>query len=113
MLGARDDSLHYHLVKRVVVERQWAWGTTAAQYLEDLRAAILSRGSGLALYRRRGGSLAAVVAVTASVVPGERLGPNSVANLIAIYSADRDILVTGYQLSRLEAAVPGDALWLR
>src|SRR4051794_29854718 len=34
-LGERADSLTYHLVKRVVIEQQWAPGTTPDDYVED------------------------------------------------------------------------------
>jgi hypothetical protein len=35
----RVDSLHYHLTKRVVVERQWVFSTTTQDYLADLHRA--------------------------------------------------------------------------
>ena len=38
-LAARDDSLIYHLTRRVL-DGQWADGTTAEQYVADLRRAI-------------------------------------------------------------------------
>jgi len=38
-LGARVSSLTYHLIQRVVVDPRWAPGTTAAQFVADLRAA--------------------------------------------------------------------------
>lgn len=61
VLGDHEDSLLIHLVERVVVDRQWASDTTAAQYLDHLRSAIRRHGGRLALYRRRGGSIAAVL----------------------------------------------------
>jgi hypothetical protein len=63
-LGAREDSLFYHLVKRVVDEEQWADGTTAQQYLADLVQAVRSPHARLAVFERRGGHIAATVTST-------------------------------------------------
>jgi len=40
-LAARVDSFTYHLFKRVVIEEQWAPGTTGDEYLQDLRRAAV------------------------------------------------------------------------
>jgi hypothetical protein len=50
--------LDYHLAKRVVLDHQWAFGTTAAQYLADLTAAVRDPRAQLAVYQRRGGHIA-------------------------------------------------------
>jgi hypothetical protein len=113
-LGARSPSLSYHLVKRVLVERQWAVGTTEQQYLDDIRRAVGATGSRLAIYERQGGALAATVTRTAIVVPADRRGARSLPALVVIYSADRGIIVTGYQCSAIsELSIPPEARWLR
>jgi hypothetical protein len=112
VLGAREDSLFYHLVKRVLVEEQWAAGTTATEYLGDLRQAARSPQIQLVVYQRGGGHLAAVLAPT-TVAPA-RQGAQPQPYIYLLYSADRGILITGYQASGLaEIHLPGDARWLR
>ena len=113
VLGEREDSLFHHLIKRILVDEQWGYGTTASDYLADLRRAVRSPAARLALYRQRGGHVAATVTSTAEVVPPERQGPQALPNLLAIYSADRGIIVTGYQCSALDQTrIPETALWL-
>jgi hypothetical protein len=112
-LRTRDDSLFVHLVRRVVLERQWAAGTTADDYLADLRQAVRSPQRRLAIYLRRGGHLAATISPTLSGVPASRRGPEALPWLLVVYSADRGIIVSGYQISGSEtAAIPEDARWL-
>ena len=112
-LGARADSLTYHLTKRVVIERQWAEGTTAAQYLEDLRRAVRDPAARLAVYERRGDQVAATITPTRRVLPPRRLGPRPLPNLLVVYSAVRGIMVTGYQFSALEnTGIPEGVRWL-
>jgi hypothetical protein len=114
VLGAREDALTYHLVQRVVVERQWAAGTTASQYLADLRRAIRGPQARVAVYARRGGVIAAILAETTGVVPVGRRTPDSLPQLLVVYAADGGIILSGYQISGLEATgVPKEARWLR
>lgn len=113
-LGPAADSLTYHLVKRVVLEEQWAGGTTAAQYLEDLRRAVRSPYTRLVLYARRGGPLASTITPTAHVLPPERRGARSLPLLLVVYSVQRSAIISGYQFSTLAAiGVPAEARWLK
>ncbi len=113
-LGAREASLFYHLVKRVRIERQWAVGTSMEEYLADLRAAVRHPLARLALYRERGGHLAATSTPTVEVVPAARRGARPRDWLLVIYSADRGIMISGYQYSSLSTArIPGEAQWLK
>jgi hypothetical protein len=106
--------LFFHLVKRVVVEEQWRDGTTAEQYLADLRRSIRAPAARLVAYADRGGAIAATITPTVAVVPEARLGAQAQANLLVIYSADRGIIVTGYQFSTLgKTRIPPEAVWLR
>lgn len=112
-LGVRADSLAYHLTKRVAIERQWAVGTTAEQYTDDLRRAIRAPSARLVVYERQGGHLAATITPTSASVPAARRGPRALPWLLVIYSADRGIIVTGYQVSALETiSMPQEVRWL-
>lgn len=51
----REESLFYHLAKRVD-EGQWAEGITGEEYLEDLRSAAQDPSARLVLYTLRGGN---------------------------------------------------------
>lgn len=113
-LGSSAPSLTYHLTKRVVIEEQWAAGTTADQYVADLRQAVRSPSARLALYMRRSGAIAATVTPTDVVVPPERRGSQPQPQLLVLYSADRGIIISGYQFSILEqTGIPQEARWLR
>lgn len=112
-LGARANALTYHVIKRVVIEPQWVYGTTAAQYMHDLRRAVRTPSARLIVYTRRGGNLAATITPTETVMPAERRGPETLPQLLVIYAADRGTLITGYQFSRLEmTGVPEELQWL-
>jgi hypothetical protein len=113
-LQPRDDSLFVPLVRRVVRSEQWVPGTTAEEYVHDLRRASRVQSAALAIYARRGGSMAAILAPTSLVIPARRIGPRAYTTLVVTFSADRGIIVTGYQApSRNELAIPEDARWLR
>jgi hypothetical protein len=95
-------------------DEQWAEGVTAEQYIDDLRRAIGDPNARLAIYVRRGGHMAAVLTDTDRVVAAARRGPDSVPLLFVAHSADRGIIVTGYQASRLDRIrLPEDVRWLR
>lgn len=113
-LSDREESLFYHLVKRVLLERQWPEGTMASQYLVDLRRAVRDPAARLALYTRWGGAMAATVTPTGHIVPSDRSGPRSLPQMLVIYSADRGTMVTGYEISALGAAtIPREVRWLK
>jgi hypothetical protein len=113
-LARDDDSLFYHLVKRVVVEEQWSIGTTADQYLEDLQRAVRWSTARLVLYYRVSEHYATVISPTAVSVPARRRGPAAQPWLLVVYSADREAIVSGYQFSNLQALnISPAALWLR
>lgn len=47
-------------------------------------------------------------------IPPGRLGANAGPEMVVIYLADRDTIISGYQASDLsEVRIPTDALWLR
>lgn len=103
----------YHLRRRLDDE-QWRLHTTEQQYLDDIRNAIRDLPARLGLYERRGGTIAAIVTETARVVPAERLGPVWLPVFFVAYSADRGIILTGYQASTIgRLSVPEDVQWLK
>jgi hypothetical protein len=111
-LGAREPSLFLHLVERVVVDEQWVPGTTAGEYLADLRSAIEHADARLLVYQRRGDNVAAVFAP--NVVPPGRLGRQPQPWLYVVYSADYGTITSGYQASGLQAiSMPSNARWLK
>lgn len=113
-VGAREDSLFYHLVKRVVIEQQWADGTMEDQYLADLRQGVQSVAAQLIVYNDSDGPLTATVTPTALIVPPERLGLNPLPHLLVVHSVDRGALITGYQFSSLDyVRLPENAVWLK
>lgn len=112
MVEADFPGIAKHLRQRVD-EKQWAKATSEAEYLQDLRQAIVSTGSRLLVYHRRGGSIAAVLSATGDVVPEDRRGDDWLPLLYVVHSADRGILLSGYQASALSRiGVPKDARWL-
>lgn len=107
----REESLFYHLAKRVD-EGQWAEGITGEEYLEDLRSAAQDPSARLVLYTLRGGNIAAVI--SDNPVPEGRRGPDALEYLFVAYSADRATIITGYQVSGVETLnLSEDPLWLR
>jgi len=112
-LGAHAPSLDVHLVKRIMVERQWAYGTTAAQYLSDLRRAVRAPKTRVIAYIRRGGYIVSALSHTASVLTPSRRGTGTLPLLLGVYSTDRGMIVSGYQVSTIEqAGIPQEARWL-
>jgi hypothetical protein len=112
MLGNHEDVWFLHLVQRVVAENQWADGTDAQTYLDDLRNAILHPTARLCVYRRRGGNLAATL--TLNPVPIHHRGAGALRFVFVVYSADRGRIVSGYQVSGLETiSISEDGQWLK
>ncbi len=111
---ARADALTYHLAQRVVLDEQWVRGTTAQQYVADLRQAVCSATARLIVFERRGGFIAATITETDRVISAERQGPSVLSNLLVVYSADRGTILTGYQFSTLtQTGIPRGARWLK
>jgi hypothetical protein len=114
-LGARDivPSLTLHLVRRIA-EKQWTSNANEVTYLADLRRGIRHRSARLAVYNRRGGTIALSVSQTNDVLANEARGVESLPMFAVVYSADRGMIITGYQASSLEAiTIPEDARWLK
>ena len=113
-VGPRDEALFVHVIRRVVRNRQWALGTTGERYLDDLRRSIRSPKARLALYWPRGGNIAATLSPTDDTVPTMRRGAEFLSSLWVVYSADRGIIVTGYQVASIEeVSIPKDTQWLQ
>jgi len=112
--GPRQGDLDRHLVKRVQAEGQWAPETTADDYLDCLHAAARHPHAQLVLFEDRGGTIGAVIAPTRFVVPTRLLGRNLAPLVLVVYSADRGMIITGYQFTQFaRIRVPDTAQWLR
>ena len=113
-LGDRETALVIHLAQRIVGDLQWVAGTTAPEYVADLRSAVRDPSARLVVYRRRGGDVAATLTPTNRIVPASRRGLKALPWLFVVHSADRGIIVSGYQASGLGTlSMPGNARWLR
>jgi hypothetical protein len=112
-IGRTADPLLFHLVKRVCVEEQWSHGTTADEYLGDLRGAARHAHARVVVFERFGYRLAATMSPTADVVPVQRRGPNWLPSLLVVYSAGHGNLRTGYMFSDTsELDLPEAIRWL-
>jgi hypothetical protein len=81
------------------------------EYLDDLHQVVRSQRVRIAVYERRGGCLAAALAV--NEIPIEHRGVDALPWVLVVFSADRGTIVSGYQTSTdLLTNIPGDALWL-
>jgi hypothetical protein len=114
VLGTRADSLTYHLIKRVVIERQWTPGTTREAYVADLRRTARASDARLGIYIRQGGAKAVAIAPTATILSTEHLGEKPAPQILVIYSTDRGRIISGYQFSTLATtSIPQEVRWLR
>ena len=112
-LGAHAPSLDIHMVKRIIVEGQWAYGTTTAQYLSDLRRAVRATETRISTYVRRGGYIVGALSPTIAVIPPSHRGAGTLPLLLVIYSVDRGMIISGYQVSTIEqTGIPQEARWL-
>ena len=114
-LRAVEESLFYHLYKRVVVQQQWSPSTTAEEYVADLRQAIRQPVSRLVIYARdQDGWREHIAGVMAeNPVPMRRRGARALPWIYVVYSADRGIILSGYQVRSLQSvSIPEDAQWL-
>ena len=112
-LGQWDDALTVHWLQHVLIEQQWLPETTPDEYLASLRRGVRSPHAAVALYRRRGGHVAITATPTVAILRSRRHGEGRLQQLLVVYSADRGIVITGYQFSHLEAiGIPGNAQWL-
>ena len=98
-IGARGPSLFQHLIKRVLYDEQWAFGTTEKQLLDDFRRAATAPTARIGLRTRGPTYIVMIHTPTADVIPVERLGPGIGPNLLGSYSANRGITVTGYMVN--------------
>ena len=111
-LTQRAPALFLHLVQRVVVEEQWADGIREQEYLTDIRTAIRDDAARLCIYRRRGGSLAAIL--VSNRMPLSRCGLGALPLIFVVYSADRGRIISGYQASSLATlSIAEDVQWLK
>ena len=111
-LGASEPSVVAHLAKRVLLDEQWHAVTTPDEFVEDLRQAIRHREARFVRYRANAGRVC-IGCFAPNTVPLTRLGTKPEASLWVLYDADRDKIISGYQVSELaRVSIPEDARWL-
>jgi hypothetical protein len=114
VLGSMADPLDIHLVKRAFTERQWITGTTADEYLADLRLSARHPRAQVFVYERTADICAATISPTLEVVPDRRLGPVWLPHLFVVYSAVHSVVKTAYMYSETsELDLPEAIRWLR
>jgi hypothetical protein len=113
LAGAPFPQAAQHHAKRLQ-EGQWSARVTVEQYVADLKTAVRHPTSRILVYKRRGGALAAALTETADAVAPDNLGPAPLPLLFVVFSAERGMIVTGYQASALATiGIPPDARWLK
>lgn len=112
MAEAEFPTASHHLTRRIE-EEQWAPGTLVSEYVTHLRTAAQHARSRILVYLRRGGHVAAAVGNRIDHVPTWAGGAGALPLLVVVYSADRGVILTGYQASSLaRIAFPTSARWL-
>jgi hypothetical protein len=94
-----EESPFSHLVQRVLVQQQWADGTTIHEYLQDLHEA--ARDPAGAIFAGVLNGRPTVQVIAPNHIPTLRLGRGSRPWIAVIYSPNRGMLVSGYQVRRL------------
>jgi hypothetical protein len=112
--GRLADPLALHLAKRGQQEKQWVAGTTADEYLADLRLSAQHPQARVLVYERSADIFAATISPTVEIVPGHRLGPEWLSHLLVVHSALYGVLRTGYMYSEFgRLDMPEAIRWLR
>jgi hypothetical protein len=100
-----------HLWKRVLVDEQWAYGTTLDEYLADLWASVLGGNAQVMIAVIRESPSAGVLAE--NLTPVARRGQTAGSLVFVGYSANGGIITTGYQtVDRTRIRLPRNARWL-
>jgi hypothetical protein len=111
VLPERADSLSAHVWRRVLMDEQWAMGTTADEYLDDLHQAVQAPGTRLAIYSLRQSPHAVVIGPNS--VPPHRRGQRTGALIVVPYSVNGGMLTSGYQVHDLASvSLPPSTRWL-
>jgi hypothetical protein len=100
-----------HLWKRVLVDEQWAEGTTIDEYLADLRISMRDGQPQVMIAVIRDSPSAGVLAL--NQVPAERRGLNAGPLVFVGYSVNGGMITTGYQtVDQSRIRLPRNARWL-
>jgi hypothetical protein len=111
LIPSRAEASFAHLWKRVLVDEQWAGGTTVEEYLADLRASVFGERVQAVIAVIRESPSAGVVAV--NLTPAARRGPNAGPLVFVGYSVNGGMITTGYQtVDRAGIRLPRNARWL-
>lgn len=87
-------SVEIHLLKRIHLDRQWPVDTTAEQFTADLHQAVQHPDVRIWTYRWLGEAFAGFLAPS-----HVKNVPNPEAFIFVAYSADYDVIKTGFQAS--------------
>lgn len=113
-LGARESSLVHHLVRRIVLDEQWADGTTPEQYLADLRASIRDDSARFGVGKPSGNSAPLVYVFADNLVPQRRRGRYAEPLMFVLYGVADDVIITGHMVSGMDTVRKAeDFRWLR
>lgn len=111
-LRERESSFTVHAAQRVLINEQWASGTTREEYLADLRRAASHPDASFAVYETRDTYILALLAPIEGTVPEERRGSRSGTLVQVIYSANRGRITTGMQTDEPEGNIPRRRRWI-
>lgn len=113
-LGEREGSLVHHLVQRIVLDEQWADGTTPKQYLTDLRASINDSSARFGVGKPFGNSAPLVYVFADNLVPQWRRGRRDESLMFVLYGVADGVIITGHMVSSTDAVRKADDFrWLR
>ena len=93
-MGQAEPSVIAHLVKRVLVEKQWADDVTVDEYLAHLHGVVRQPDLRVAVYRGRDRRVFLGL-LSPNRIPNNRLGERYAAFLWVVYAADYGKIVTG------------------
>lgn len=109
-----EGSLVHHLVRRIVLDEQWADGTTPEQYLTDLRASINDGSARFGVGKPSGNTAPLVYVFADNLVPQWRRGRRDESLMFVLYGVADGVIITGHMVSGANAVRRADDFrWLR
>lgn len=111
LIERREPSDFAHLVKRVLYDEEWAYGTTVEEYVEDLRG--LARVPDVQVGAVSAIQGHAIVLFGRNTIPDRRRGANAKPYLLVIYATGPSSIISGYQTRSYETLkLPESTRWL-
>lgn len=113
-LGGRESSLVRHLVRRIVLDEQWADGTTPERYLADLRAAVTDGSARFGVGKPAGNAAPLVYVFADNPVPQGRRGRRAEPMMFMLYGVADGVIITGHMVSGTDTVRKADDFrWLK